>query len=325
MLSIMLFGVCSQYWHFMVVFGILGGVGTSLIFTPSISAIGHFFNAKRANATGIATAGGSLGGVIFPLMLQNLFPQVGWGWATRVQGFIFLILLIVANLLIRSRLPPTPGGSILPDFRIFRQPAFTLVTVGTYFLEWGLFVPITYLNSYALNSGAFDSTFAYQIIAIFNAGSCLGRWAPGWVADRAGRFNTMIVTVFFCMSSTLALWLPATIYSTATDVNRPLVVGLTIAYCLLMGFASGSNISLTPVCVGMLCDTNKYGRYYATCYTIVSFGTLTGVPIAGTIIQACGGAYWGVAIFTGLCYVCALASFGTVRVMKAGWRLNAIY
>lgn len=92
-----------------------------------------------------------------------------------------------------------------------------------------------------------------------------------------------------------------------------------------MGFASGSNISLTPVCVGMLCDTEDYGRYYATCYTIVSLGTLTGVPIAGALISTCGGAYWGAAIFTGLCYFCALGAFSAVRIMKVGWKVNALY
>ncbi|KAK4543913.1 hypothetical protein LTR36_004687 [Oleoguttula mirabilis] len=325
LLSIFLLGLCTKYWHFIMVFSILGGIGTSLTFTPCVSAIGHFFHKGRANATGIAAAGGSVGGVIFPLMLQSLFPKVGWAWATRIQGFIFIILLIFANLLIRSRLPPKPGGSVLPDFTIFRQPAFMLVTVGTYFLEWGLFIPITYLASYSLQSGAMSSTFAFQIIAVFNAGSCLGRWAPGYLADKFGRFNTMIVTIFLCMSSSLGLWVPATILSNEPDANNTTVLGLTIGYAVLMGFASGSNISLTPVCVGMLCDTEDYGRYYATCYTIVSFGTLTGVPIAGAVISACGGAYWGVATWTGLCYVCAGAAFTAVRVMKVGWKWNVLY
>jgi hypothetical protein len=47
---------------------------------------------------------------------------------------------------------------------------------------------------------------------------------------------------------------------------------LLVIYALLFGFSSGSNISLTPVCVGQLCKTENYGRYYATAYTIVSFG-----------------------------------------------------
>jgi MFS family permease len=280
---------------------------------------------KRANATGIAAAGGSVGGIIFPLMLQSLIPKIGFAWATRVQGFIFVVLLILANLLIRSRLPPKAKGSVMPDFTIFRQPAFTLATIGTYFLEWGLFVPITYLASYSLVSGAMSETFAFQIIAIFNTGSSLGRWAPGYMADKFGRYNTMIATILGCLLTSLGLWLPATVLSDAESVPRNAVFGLVVTYALLMGFASGSNISLTPVCIGMLCDTEEYGRYYATSYTIVSFGTLTGVPIAGAIISVCRGSYWGVATFTGLCYVCAGAAFLAVRVIKVGWKIGIKY
>jgi hypothetical protein len=68
-----------------------------------------------------------MAGVVLPLMLQKLFATVGWAWALRIQGFLFLIFLIIANLLIRSRLPPKPGSSSMPDLRIFRSLSFTLV------------------------------------------------------------------------------------------------------------------------------------------------------------------------------------------------------
>jgi hypothetical protein len=45
-----------------------------------------------------------------------------------------------------------------------------------------------------------------------------------------------------------------------------------IIFSVVFGFASGSNISLVPVCVGELCPVENYGRYYTTVYTIVSFG-----------------------------------------------------
>lgn len=324
-LSAFLMGECTEYWHFMIVFGVLGGLGTSLLFTPAVSAIGHWFLVKRANATGIAAAGGSVGGVVFPLMLQSLIPKVGWAWSVRILGFIFVVLLGVANLLIRTRLPPRPGGSVLPDFTIFRDKSFLLCTLGTYCLEWGLFVPITYLISYTLRSNATSETFAYQIIAIFNAGSSLGRWLPGYLADVIGRYNTMVLHVALCMTTSLGLWLPATVLSEDSETSATTILGLLVTYCVLFGFASGSNISLTPVCVGMLCDTEEYGRYYATCYTVVSFGTLTGIPIAGAIIEATDGAYWGVALWTGICYICALACFCAVRVIKVGWKVNAFY
>lgn len=135
-LATFLLGECTQYWHFILVFGILAGVGTALIFTPTIAAVGHFFYEKRGNATGLAAMGGAIGGIVFPLMLQDLFPKVGWGWATRIQGFVFVVLLVLANLLVRSRLPPKPNQSIMPDFMIFRQLNFALVTAGTFFMEW---------------------------------------------------------------------------------------------------------------------------------------------------------------------------------------------
>lgn len=116
-------------------------------------------------------------------------------------------------------------------------------------MEWGLFTPIAYLTLYALKSGAVSQTFAFQLIAIFNAGSSIGRWAPGYLADKFGRYNLMIITLTMCMVSSFALWLPAAVLSEGTShaMNNSAIVGLTIVFCIVMGFASGSNISLTPV------------------------------------------------------------------------------
>ena len=254
-----------EYWHFIIVFSILGGLGTAFIFVPALAAIGHFFQIGRGNATGIAITGGSIGGIIFPLMLERLFPKIGFAWSTRVMGVVFLVLLTLGNILIRSRLPPKPGGSVWPDFRIFWNLPFSLTTAGVLFVEWGLFVPLTYMSSYGLAQG-FSTTFSYQIPAIINAGSFFGRWLPGYISDRIGRFNTMILTVLLCVVATFALWMPA-----ANSANS---TALLVVYLILFGFGSGSNISLAPVCVGQMCKTEEYGRYYATCYTIVSFGSV---------------------------------------------------
>jgi len=312
-----LMGICTQYWHFMITIGILSGTGTSLIFTPAVSAIGHFFMAKRGAATGLAAAGGSIGGIVFPLMLQRLFPRIGWAWSTRVLALVFLILCTISVLLVRSRLPPKPGSSVLPDFRIFRQRAFALTTAGVFFMEWGLFIPITYIVSYIHFSGAVSKTssFPYTVLAILNAGSSLGRYLPGIFADIIGRFNAMTLALLLCGVTSLSFWLPAALLPPSSPAIKPLV----ILYAALFGFASGSNISLTPVCVGQLCMTTEYGRYYATCYTVVSFGTLTGIPIAGALLQVCSGGYLGVILFTGGCYVLSLASFVLARREKVGW------
>ena len=71
----------------------------------------------------------------------------------------------------------------------------------------------------------------------------------------------LIYTNMLALVAVLGVWMPA-------QGN----VAATIVFAVVFGFASGSNISLVPVCVGELCPTEAYGRYYTTVYTIVSLG-----------------------------------------------------
>jgi MFS family permease len=273
--------------------------------------VGHFFHARRGFATGVASTAGSLGGVVFPLMLQSLFTRVGWGWAIRILGFLCLTLTVAANFLIRSRLPPKKDASVHPDPRIFLNKPFALTTVAVFCLEFALFIPLTYISSYALAQG-FSQAFSYQILTILNVGSVFGRVFPGWYADIIGPFNANMISVVVTIVACFGIWLPV-------GHTTP---GLVV-FALLFGFASGSNISLVPVAIGRLCRTQEYGRYYATCYTIVSIACLIGIPIAGKILTACHGHYWGLIVTTGSIYVAALVAFMGAKVAAVGWNVRA--
>jgi MFS family permease len=309
----------TRYWSILLTIA-LCGVGTSLIFTPAFAAVGHFFHRRRGAATGIAAMGGSVGGVIFPLVLQRLFQSVGFAWATRTLGLIFLVLCIISVSLVRSRLPPKAGQSMLPDPFILKDPAFALTTIGVFFTEWGLFVPIAYIASFITTAASLpqnsNSTLPYALVAGLNAGSSVGRFGPGFIADKVGRFNLMIVMLLVCIATNFALWLPAAALPTDSAAITP----LSVLYVVLFGIGSGSNISLTPVCIGQLCETEDYGRYYATCFTVVAVGSLFGIPIAGALLQADQGRYVGVVIFTGGCYFLALLAFIAARYVKIGWK-----
>lgn len=98
---------------------------------------------------------------------------------------------------------------------------------------------------------------------------------------------------------------------------------LLVVFVLLFGFVSGSNVSLTPICLGQLCETQEYGRYYASCFTVVAFGVLGSIPIARGLLEAVEATgkerYWGVALFTGVSYIAALLCFIWVRIKVKGW------
>jgi MFS family permease len=301
-------GFLLEYWHFMVSFGIMCGAGTSLLFTPCIAAVGHWFKARRGLATGIASTAGGIGGIIFPLMLTSLFEKIGYGWTTRVLALICLLTGSTGILLVRSRLPPARNATAHPDLRIFRQLPFLFAAIGLFLLEFSLFIPLAYVSTYAMHVG-FSEDFAYHLLPIMNAGSVLGRVLPGYYADVFGPFNTCMFSVVLSIVACLCVWLPSG-HTTA---------GI-IVFSILFGFASGTGIAVAPVCIGRLCKTQEYGRYYATAYTIVSIACLIGIPIAGSIIEANDGEYEEVIVATSVVYVGSFAFLMWAKTAKLGWK-----
>ncbi|PNY28963.1 Major facilitator superfamily domain, general substrate transporter [Tolypocladium capitatum] len=304
--GILAMSFCQELWQFILSFGVLAGFGTSLLFTPCIAAVGHWFRRRRGFATGMASTAGGIGGIVLPLMLASLFDRVGYGWAMRVLALFFLVCGLLGILLVRSRLPPAQNATARPDFRIFKQMPFTLATVAIFLLEFSLFMPLAYVSTFALHQG-FSQSFAFALLPILNAASVVGRVLPGYYADIVGPFNTCLLSVLLSLVACLCVWLP--LGHTAAGL---------VVFCVLFGFASGTSIAIAPVCIGRMCKTQHYGRYYATTYTAVSFACLIGIPIGGSIIEADGGSFTGLIICTG----CVYTGSAVCMLMAKTWHLG---
>ncbi|KAE8409787.1 major facilitator superfamily domain-containing protein [Aspergillus pseudonomiae] len=316
--SLMVFSVAREYYQFMLGFSVLGGISSSMVFTPSIACIAHWFHRRRALATGIAATAGGFGGIIFPILIWNLSEVVGFAWAIRITGFVCTLFCILCILFLKTRLPPKKLGGGKIDIRVLREIPFSLLTVAIFLIDFALLIPLTYLTSYA-ESHDMEESLAYQLVSILNAASILGRVVPGYFADHYGRFNVMIVTTLVCTVFTLALWLPA-------GSNTAAVV----AYAVLFGFWSGSAISLAPVCVAQISSTEDFGKRYGTTYSLVSVGALFAIPIAGEIMKAQSSGrekdnYSGLILFCGLVYACACLFFALARGVSIGWRLKTMF
>ena len=175
-------------------------------------------------------------------------------------------------------------------------------------IDLAVLLPPAYLTAYALDHG-FSTSFSYQLPAFLNAATVIGRGVPGFVADKWGRFNVMIISALGSTASILSLWM------LASD-NRALLVTFTVIF----GVFSGTAYSLTPVCVAQLCKAEDYATRYGTAYGIVSFATLIGNPIAGALIGQSGG-YKGLIGFCGAVYSTSTILFILARVKGAGWKV----
>ncbi|KAI0118928.1 major facilitator superfamily domain-containing protein [Nemania sp. FL0031] len=311
--SIFFFSVSTEFYQYLLSFGVLGGISASLLFNPSISAVGHWFYKRRAFATGVACTAGGIGGVVFPLIILYTAPRLGFGWALRIIGFICVAAGATASYLLRKRLPPNKKAGASIDLTSLSSPRFAATALATFLVEFAVFIPYTYICSHAIHAGL-DRQTAYLLNALLNAGAVPGRALPGYIADRFGPFNVMCVTALACVATILGLW-----YTAGTNAAR------VVAFAPLFGFWSGAAISLTPVCIGQVCRTEDYGKRSGTAFFLASFGALVGIPIAGAILELNQGSYHGLIIFAGVMYQAAFVAFAVARGLCCGWRMAVIF
>lgn len=136
-----------------------------------IAAAGTWFTNHRALAFGIITAGSSLGGVVLPIMVQRLIPQIGFGWAMRSVAFLFLGLLIIANLTIKSRVPPARRPFHWMELvNPFTERPFMLLALAAFFTYIGGFLPFNFIIIEGQSIGM-STNLAGYLVPILNAAS----------------------------------------------------------------------------------------------------------------------------------------------------------
>ena len=242
---------------------------------PGMAAIGQYFNKKRGAAMGIAVAGSSLGGVILPIALNNMLynPRLGFGWTVRIIGFIMSAILIPSAAGIRARLPPRKDKFFLPS--AFKEVHLCLLSGACFLVVIGVFTPILYLPTYAVEHGM-STRLALYLTAILNATSFFGRVIPGIMADKVGRLN-MFVAAALSTGILCVCWQRIT-------TNAGLIV-----FAALYGFCSGSVVSLMSVCFAQVPrNPQNIGTYMGMAMFLISFAALIGPPINGALVTHYG-------------------------------------
>lgn len=297
----------DKYYQLFLSQGLAAGIGAGLVYVPVMAVQGHHWRRHRPLAMGIVITGSSVGGIIFPIMLNNLFenPKVGFAWGVRASAFVCLGLLIPANLLMTTarptkvqKLPPPKLSVLLTD------APYILGVVGATIADWGFFFPYFYIQLFAIVKGA-DPTFSFYLLAILNGSSIPGRIIPNIIAQKFGVFNTQAFCVLACGVMIFALF----------GVNDS--VGGLVIFAILYGFFSGGFLSLlAPVAAMLAKDESEMGLRLGFAYFISSVGILTGTPIAGALL---GNTFpwWRAIVFSGVMMFAGLILVLVARTIYA--------
>ncbi len=170
----MMTSLCTRYWQIVLSQGVLVGLGCGFLFVPSIAIIPYYFSTRKALAQGLAACGSSLGGIIYPILFQNLQTRIGFPWATRVMAFIILATLIMPIICMKVRVKPGAARKLI-DRSAWQEAPFLLLSVAEFFGFMGLYIPFFYVQLYAIEKTDIEEHLAFYLLTLLNAGSLFGR------------------------------------------------------------------------------------------------------------------------------------------------------
>lgn len=146
--GMMLTSICTEYWHFLLCQGVLNGVGSGILFLPAAANVGTYFQRNRNIAMAVGSTGTSLGGVLFPAIVQYLTPRIGFGWSMRVCGFVSMAMCLCGLAVLRQRnLYKTPRP--LVDWTAFRNRRFSAYCAAVFLVHFALFPVMFYVSPFS--------------------------------------------------------------------------------------------------------------------------------------------------------------------------------
>lgn len=192
----------TSFTQVLIIFGVLIAPANVLIGPVAITVLlSRWFSRTRGRAVGIAIAGISAGGFLYPLIIQALLDPHQWREAIRLLSLVLLIWTVPVGLMAVSR-PAAVGLQIEEDAasdaaagnrsavqvsarQILSDPAFWLLAVTVAIVTAGMKGMITNLAPLAMENGVSLSDSA-PLISVFAACSFIAKLNFAALSDRLG-------------------------------------------------------------------------------------------------------------------------------------------
>jgi MFS family permease len=308
--GMMMLSLCKTYGEVLLAQGFCVGIGAGCLFVPCVSVLPTYFSSRLGTALGLAVSGSALGGIIYPIVLNQLIGPLGFGWAVRVIGFIALGTLLVPIAVMRQRVKPPRARSLI-DWSAFTDVPYMTFVLASLIAFMGLFVLFFYISYFGAATQITNTNMSFYLVPILNAGSFFGRTLPNALADKTGSFNLIAPCCIIVGILILCLL--------AVTTQAGLIV-----IAVLSGFFSGALIGLPPLCfVALTKDKSKIGTRIGMGFGIIGLGVLAGGPAGGAILAQSTHMNWnGLWAFGGATACAAGLMYGGLRVAVYGFGLK---
>ncbi len=244
-----------------------------MLYFPVLAVAPEYFDAHRGSAMGFILSAAGVGGLIYAPVARVLLSKIGIRWTLRTLGIVnFAIALPIAWSAPKPR--NTSRRPILVNLSIARKPAFILQAIAAMAQAAGNSVPLTFLSQFSTTLG-YTAVFGASLLAINNGVNTASRIMMGFIADVAGRQNTLVVSVLGSAVTVIAFWLAS---ATEDDMS------LWIAFVVTFGVFAGGYNSLFPTTVIETLGPGAYTSVNGFLYFVRGLGAFWGSPVGGALL-----------------------------------------
>jgi len=274
-------------------YGVLGGLGTGIIYVGIVGLMVQWFPDKRGLATGLVAAGYGFGAIMTTFPIASMIKSSGYASALTQFGIILgLVGLAAAQGLRRAPKSSGPAKATAVSGKAVQQSTrnFSSREMLKTPVFWLLFAMMTMMSTGGLmvisQMGAFAKDFGVSDVLVFGLAALplamsidrftngLTRPFFGWVSDHIGRENTM--TIAFLLEAV------AIVMMLAFKENA-------VAFVLLSGivfFGWGEIFSLFPATLTDIFGTGNATTNYGFLYMAQGVGAILGAPVAALLHQS---------------------------------------
>lgn len=145
LIGLLMTSLSTKYWQLFLAQGLCIGISNGLQFCPAMAVVSTYFDKNRSFAFGITATGAVSGGLIYPVIVQQLLPKIGFGWTMRVLAFVTVATGALATAFLKTRVPPRRSGPLL-ELAAFKEVPYVLYCIGMFLNFWGIYFAFFYVS-----------------------------------------------------------------------------------------------------------------------------------------------------------------------------------
>jgi OFA family oxalate/formate antiporter-like MFS transporter len=311
-------------WGLYLTYGLLGGVGTGIIYVGVVGLMVQWFPDKRGFAVGMVAAGYGFGAILTTFAISGSIKSSGVSNTLMMFGLIIGVVGLLAaqgmrrptvtelvehKVTYKASNPDQESDHGYKSSEMLRKPVFWLMFIMMTMMSTSGLMVISQMGAFAKDFGVADTMILGMAalplaLTIDRFANGLTRPFFGWVSDRIGRENTMFIA-FGMEGVAMSLWLMTS--------SHP------VLFVLLSGvvfFGWGEIFSLFPSTLTDTFGTKHATANYGFLYMAQGVGSVLGGPLAAMMHDATGS--WTPVFITviGMDFATALLAIMILKPMR---------